>query len=76
MIMQQHELDANTKAGTIGGTLLIIFSNPVAEVVHTAVVAGVGAAVSFLVSLLLKFTVLHFRKPKKSRKVKQKRMRT
>ena len=56
--MSGEELSGNTRAGTLGGTLLIIFSNPVTEVVHTAVVAGVGAAVSYMVSLAMKRLML------------------
>jgi hypothetical protein len=44
-----------TKTGTIGGTLLTVFYNIRCEdIVKTIVLAGIGAVVSFVVSLLLK----------------------
>ena len=44
-----------TKTGTIGGTLLTVFYNISSEdIVKTIVLAGIGAVVSFMVSLLLK----------------------
>jgi hypothetical protein len=44
-----------TKTGTIGGTLATVFYNITSEdVVKTIVLAGLGAVVSFGVSLLLK----------------------
>ena len=47
--------DKTTKAGTAGGTLLSIFANINSEdLIKTAVLAAVGAVVSFAVTLLLK----------------------
>lgn len=51
-------MDQQTSIGTMGGTLLTIFYNlPKEELVQTAVLACVGAVVSFLVSLGLKWLV-------------------
>jgi hypothetical protein len=45
----------NTKAGTIGGTMLAILMNIKGEdILRTMVMAAVGAAVSFSVSLGLR----------------------
>ena len=44
-----------TKSGTIGGTLLVLLLNITSEeVLKTAVLAAVGAVVSFFISYLLK----------------------
>lgn len=57
------ESNTGTKAGTVGGTLLTVFYNIRSEdVIKTIVLAGVGAVVSFVVSLLLKRIVKYFRK--------------
>lgn len=43
------------KSGTIGGTLLVLLLNITSEeVLKTAVLAAVGAVVSFFISYLLK----------------------
>lgn len=43
------------KMGTVGGTITIILANiNTGDLVKTAVLAAVGAAVSFMVSVLLK----------------------
>lgn len=50
-----HYFDNTTKAGTAGGTLLSIFANINNEdIVKTIVLAGIGAIVSFAVTVLLK----------------------
>ena len=55
--------DSTTKTGTAGGTLLTIFANISSEdLVKTAILAGVGAIVSFSVTLFLKFIIKRFRK--------------
>lgn len=47
--------DNNTKAGTAGGTLLTVFFNIRSEdLLKTIILAGIGAAVSFSITLLLK----------------------
>ena len=57
------ENNTGTKAGTVGGTLLTIFYNIRSEdIVKTIVLAGVGAVVSFLVSLFLKTILKYFKK--------------
>jgi hypothetical protein len=61
--MDHNTVDTNTKAGTLGGTLFIFFLNlSTTEVLKTVVLAGVGAIVSFSVSLLLKILVGKFKK--------------
>lgn len=48
--------DNTTKAGTVTGTLLTIFANIKSDdVVKTALLAAVGAGVSFSITLVLKF---------------------
>ncbi|MBS1744082.1 MAG: hypothetical protein JST81_13705 [Bacteroidetes bacterium] len=55
--------DNNTKAGTAGGTLLIVLLNIRSEdLLKTAVLAAVGAVVSFCVTLALKLVIKHLRK--------------
>lgn len=57
------ESNTGTKAGTVGGTLLTVFYNIRSEdIVKTIVLAGVGAVVSFLVSLFLKTILKYFKK--------------
>ncbi|NLZ46798.1 MAG: hypothetical protein GX896_08925 [Clostridiales bacterium] len=52
----------NVYAGTFGGILLSVFSNLFLEdIVRTAVLAGVGAIVSFVVSVGLKFLIKRFK---------------
>ena len=47
-----------TKSGTIGGTLLtVVFSIQPEDLAKTAILAAVGAAVSFGVSIALKLLV-------------------
>jgi ABC-type sulfate transport system permease component len=54
----QEYFDKTTRSGTITGTLLTIASNIRSEdLVKTAMLAAVGALVSFLVTLLLKVVV-------------------
>ena len=55
--------DKTTKAGTAGGTLLSIFANINSEdLAKTAVLAAIGAVVSFGVTLLLKLLVKRIKK--------------
>ena len=61
--MMNHVFDNNTKAGTAGGTLLTIFANiNCGDITKTAVLAGVGAVVSFGVTLLLKHLLKRLKK--------------
>jgi mannitol-specific phosphotransferase system IIBC component len=57
------ESNTGTKAGTVGGTLLTICYNIHSEdIAKTVVLAGIGAVVSFVVSLLLKSILKYFKK--------------
>lgn len=59
----QHLFDNTTKAGTAAGTLLTIFANMHSEdLVKTAMLAAVGAFVSFSVTILLKAIIKRFKK--------------
>ena len=62
--MQNHfELDMGTRAGTIGGTLLTIICNShLADLTRTAVLAAVGATVSFAVSIFLRWLIRKFKR--------------
>ena len=61
--MEQPYFDNTTKAGTATGTLLIIFANiNSADLVKTAVLAAVGAIVSFSATLLLKVIIRQIKK--------------
>ncbi|HEY1021495.1 MAG TPA: hypothetical protein VGE06_04250 [Flavisolibacter sp.] len=52
--MENLSPSANEKAGTIGGTLLVVLVQiTTGELVKTAVMAAVGAVVSFAVSWVL-----------------------
>ena len=52
--MNQH-FDNSTKVGTAGGTLLTIFANiSSGDIVKTAILAAVGAAVSYCITLWMK----------------------
>jgi hypothetical protein len=55
--------DSTTKTGTAGGTLLTIFANITKEdIAKTIVLAGIGAIVSFGVTLLLKVVIKKLRR--------------
>lgn len=47
---EQHVGNGHTIGGTLGGLLLVLFNVEFGDIVHTAVLAGIGAAVSFMVS--------------------------
>jgi prepilin signal peptidase PulO-like enzyme (type II secretory pathway) len=48
----------STKTGTLGGTLLVVIIQiDTAELLKTAVLAAVGAGVSFCVTVLLKWVI-------------------
>jgi hypothetical protein len=50
--------DLNTRAGTVGGTLLVVLLHiRTEEIFKTALLAAIGAAVSFTVSMTLKFLI-------------------
>ncbi len=55
--------DNTTKAGTAGGTLLTIFANISSQdIIKTAVLAGIGAVVSFTITILLKAIIKRLKK--------------
>ena len=61
--MSYHPPTVNTTiGGTIGGTLLVLFNLHLADITKTAVLAGVGAIVSFMVSFGLTALAKRFRK--------------
>ena len=61
--MNQAFFDNNTKAGTFGGTLLTVLVNiHSADLLKTAVLAAVGAVVSFGVTLALRMLIRYFKK--------------
>ncbi|MEQ9289604.1 MAG: hypothetical protein RIG77_21935 [Cyclobacteriaceae bacterium] len=52
-----------TKAGTAGGTLLSVLVNiSSGDILHTVVLAAIGAIVSFSVSVLLKVLFQRFKR--------------
>jgi hypothetical protein len=56
--MTHHQMIDGTRAGTIGGTLLSIIPNlNSSDLMKTAILAAVGALVSFTISILLKWVV-------------------
>ena len=61
--MMNQVFDNTAKRGTIGGTLLTIFGNiNNSDIVKTAILAAIGAVVSFGVTLLLKLLVKKIKK--------------
>jgi mannitol-specific phosphotransferase system IIBC component len=61
--MDHPIFDNSMKAGTAGGTLLTIIVNiKSTDLLKTAILAAVGAVVSFGVTLLLKFLIKRFKK--------------
>lgn len=61
--------ETGTRAGTVGGTLLSILpAIGSGEIIRTAVLAAVGAMVSFMVSVLLKIVVQHIKKKRPFRR--------
>jgi hypothetical protein len=64
-----HPSSSGTRAGTWGGTAVVLWMQiGSAELLKTAVLAAIGAAVSFLVSLLLKWIVRSLRSAKLRRR--------
>jgi hypothetical protein len=61
--MMNQVFDNTTKRGTAGGTLLTIFGNiNSSDIIKTAILAAIGAVVSFGITLLLKLLVKRFKK--------------
>lgn len=59
----QSQFDDTVKTGTAAGTLLIILANVYSEdVIRTAFLAALGAAVSFGVTLFLKTVIRRWMK--------------
>lgn len=55
--------DSTTKTGTAGGTLLTILANISGQdILKTIILAAIGAVVSFLITLVMKFLVKRFRR--------------
>lgn len=60
--MNQH-FDNTTKAGTASGTLLTIFANITSDdILKTVILAAIGAAVSFTVTIFLKALIKRLKK--------------
>lgn len=58
-----HYFDNTTKAGTAGGTLLTIFANiSHDDILKTAILAAVGALVSFTITIFLKSLIQRIKK--------------
>lgn len=56
--MANQSMGTGTKIGTAGGTLLSVLANITSgDLLHTAILAAVGAVVSFSVSMVLKWLV-------------------
>jgi hypothetical protein len=69
--------NTTTVAGTAGGTLLTVFANVHSEdLVKTAVLAFVGAAVSFIVSLAMKWITCEAEVEPRSQKSQLRRLHT
>lgn len=61
--MMQPYFDTTTKAGTAGGTLLTIIVNISSEdILKTIILAGLGAVVSFTVTVFCKFLAKRIKK--------------
>ena len=59
----EQPVNANTLAGTIGGTLLVLcLKISLEEIAHTALLALIGAVVSFSVSVVMKVIINRFKK--------------
>lgn len=57
-MMTDHSMGIGTRAGIIGGTLLSIMVNiSSGDLISTAVLAALGAVVSFFVSIILKWLI-------------------
>jgi len=66
----QLHIDGDTRAGTIGGTLVVILLNVFThDALKSALLAFVGATVSFFVSLGWKFLIRHS-KSRRARRAK------
>jgi hypothetical protein len=60
--MMQPLFDSTSKAGTATGTFVIILAHiDSSDILRTAVLAAIGAAVSFVVTVILKVLVKRMR---------------
>ncbi|TAN13616.1 MAG: hypothetical protein EPN37_13345 [Chitinophagaceae bacterium] len=60
--MEQH-FDHTTKAGVASGTILTVLENISSQdLVKTTLLAAVGAFVSFIATLILKYIIQRFKK--------------
>lgn len=55
--MDTSQSSLPTKAGTAGGTLLVLLRLPATQILETAILAAIGAAVSYLVTMGLKWAL-------------------
>ena len=61
--MNDQPVIGSAKMGTAGGILTIILMNiNAADILKTAVLAAIGAVVSFFISILLKYWLTRWRK--------------
>ncbi len=61
--MEHPFISADAKAGMIGGTILVLlFKISSEDLLVSALLAAVGAAVSFVTSVFLKFILRRFRR--------------
>ncbi len=61
--MNDQSLIGSAKMGTAGGIITILLINiSAADLIKTAVLAGIGAVVSFFISMLLKYWLNRWRK--------------
>jgi hypothetical protein len=59
--MEQPILSGNTKAGTAGGVFLVLlFKISIDDLIVSAVLAAVGATISFAVSVFWKYVLKRF----------------
>lgn len=66
--MSDQLYSSGMRAGTIGGTVVAIIANiAAAELFKTAVLAAVGAAVSFSISVVMKWAVNKIGKKKRQK---------
>ena len=61
--MNDQPVIGSAKMGTAGGIITILLINiSAADLIKTAVLAGIGAVVSFFISMLLKYWLSRWRK--------------
>lgn len=61
--MNNQSFFSGTKMGTAGGTLTILLANlSVTDLLQTAILAAIGATVSFMTSIAMKYLFKKWRK--------------